>query len=148
VGQNTHAARYINGDRTPGRRRDDRPDPLAPFAASVAARFGDDPHIWASALFAGLAVGRSQAQLLRPRARRAAARSREQGLHADVRSGATAARGGQRHSGAHLGHQADALIQAGRDDDIAAAVDLGLSTLADVRAGRGYGVHHKRTARG
>jgi len=24
---------YINGDRTPGQRRDDRRDPLAPFAA-------------------------------------------------------------------------------------------------------------------
>ena len=42
---------YINGDRTPGRRRDDRPDPLAPFVAYVAARFVDDPHIWASALY-------------------------------------------------------------------------------------------------
>ncbi|HEX6257077.1 MAG TPA: hypothetical protein VFZ70_14820 [Euzebyales bacterium] len=42
---------YINGDRTPGRRRDDRPDPLAPYVAYVAARFVDDPHIWASALY-------------------------------------------------------------------------------------------------
>ena len=42
---------YINGDRTPGQRRDDRPDPLAPFAAYVAARFVDDPHVWASALY-------------------------------------------------------------------------------------------------
>ena len=42
---------YINGDRTPGVRRDDRPDPLAPYAAYVAARFVDDPHIWASALY-------------------------------------------------------------------------------------------------
>lgn len=33
---------YINGDRTPGVRRDDRPDPLAPYAAYVAARFVDD----------------------------------------------------------------------------------------------------------
>jgi transposase len=42
---------YINGDRTPGQRRDDRPDPLAPYAAYVAARFVDDPHLWASALY-------------------------------------------------------------------------------------------------
>jgi transposase len=41
---------YLNGERAPGRRRDDRPDPLAPFEAYLAARFGDDPHIWASAL--------------------------------------------------------------------------------------------------
>ena len=27
------------------------PDPLAPFAAYLAARFADDPHLWASALF-------------------------------------------------------------------------------------------------
>ena len=42
---------YLAGDRTPGVRRDDRRDPLAPFAAYVAARFVDDPHIWASALY-------------------------------------------------------------------------------------------------
>jgi transposase len=42
---------YITGERTPGRRRDDRPDPLAPYAAYLAARFVDDPHIWASALY-------------------------------------------------------------------------------------------------
>ena len=30
---------YINGDRTPGQRRDERPDPLAPFLVYLAARF-------------------------------------------------------------------------------------------------------------
>ena len=42
---------YLAGDCTPGVRRDERPDPLAPFAAHLAARFVDDPHIWASALY-------------------------------------------------------------------------------------------------
>lgn len=53
---------YLAGDRTPGQRRDDRPDRLAPFAAYVAARFVDDPHIWASALYdevTGLGYDRS-----------------------------------------------------------------------------------------
>src|SRR5204863_5969825 len=42
---------YLNGDRRPGQRARSRPDPLAPFAAYVSARFVDDPHLWASALF-------------------------------------------------------------------------------------------------
>jgi len=42
---------YLNGDRVPGVRASSVPDPLAPFAAYVAARFVDDPHLWASALF-------------------------------------------------------------------------------------------------
>jgi transposase len=42
---------YLNGQRTPGRRRNDIPDPLAPFEAYLAARFTDDPHLWASALY-------------------------------------------------------------------------------------------------
>ena len=42
---------YLAGDRVPGVRRPAAPDPLAPFAAYVAARFADDPHLWASALF-------------------------------------------------------------------------------------------------
>ena len=42
---------YINGDRVPGVRRDERLDVLAPFAAYLAARFVDDPHLWASALY-------------------------------------------------------------------------------------------------
>ena len=42
---------YLAGERVPGVRRPAGPDPLAPFAAYVAARFADDPHLWASALF-------------------------------------------------------------------------------------------------
>lgn len=42
---------YLSGEREPGVRRPAGPDPLAPFAAYVAARFADDPHLWASALF-------------------------------------------------------------------------------------------------
>ena len=42
---------YLAGDREPGVRRPAGPDPLAPFAAYVRARFADDPHLWASALF-------------------------------------------------------------------------------------------------
>jgi hypothetical protein len=41
---------YVRGERTPGRRRS-APDPLGPFVAYLAARFADDPHIWASALY-------------------------------------------------------------------------------------------------
>ena len=41
---------YVRGERTPGRRRS-APDPLGPFVPYLAARFADDPHIWASALF-------------------------------------------------------------------------------------------------
>jgi len=42
---------YVKGKVTPGVRRPAGPDPLAPFAAYVTARFGDDPHLWATALF-------------------------------------------------------------------------------------------------
>jgi transposase len=42
---------YLTGDRQPGRRATARPDPMAPFTAYLAARFADDPHLWASALF-------------------------------------------------------------------------------------------------
>ena len=42
---------YLNGEREPGARRSSAPDPLAPFVAYVVARFVDDPHLWASALF-------------------------------------------------------------------------------------------------
>ena len=42
---------YLAGERVPGVRRPAAPDPLAPFAAYVTARFADDPHLWASALF-------------------------------------------------------------------------------------------------
>ena len=42
---------YVRGERQPGVRASAAPDPLAPFAAYLAARFADDPHIWATALF-------------------------------------------------------------------------------------------------
>jgi transposase len=42
---------YLNGERVPGVRRSSATDPLAAFAAYVKARFVDDPHLWASALF-------------------------------------------------------------------------------------------------
>src|SRR3954447_16155427 len=42
---------YLNGERQPGVRRSSAPDPLAPFVGYVKARFVDDPHLWASALF-------------------------------------------------------------------------------------------------
>jgi transposase len=42
---------YLNGKRVPGRRASSRPDPLAPFEGYIRARFVDDPHLWATALF-------------------------------------------------------------------------------------------------
>lgn len=42
---------YVSGERVPGARRRSAADPLAPFTGYLAARFADDPHIWASALY-------------------------------------------------------------------------------------------------
>ncbi len=42
---------YLSGERVAGVRRSSVPDPLAPFVDYVKARFADDPHLWASALF-------------------------------------------------------------------------------------------------
>jgi len=42
---------YLNGEREAGVRRSSAPDPMAPFTAYITARFVDDPHLWASALF-------------------------------------------------------------------------------------------------
>jgi transposase len=42
---------YLKGDRVAGVRRSAVADPLERFAGYVAARFVDDPHVWASALF-------------------------------------------------------------------------------------------------
>jgi transposase len=53
---------YLRGDRTPGVRRSSRPDPLEPYKAYLAARFADNAHIWASALYdevAALGYGES-----------------------------------------------------------------------------------------
>jgi transposase len=41
----------LQGKRQPGICVSSAPDPLAPFAAYLAARFADDPHIWATALY-------------------------------------------------------------------------------------------------
>ena len=42
---------YIKGERVPGVRANSAPDPLEPFKKYLAARFVDDPHVWASALY-------------------------------------------------------------------------------------------------
>lgn len=42
---------YLNGERQPGRRASSTPDPLAPFEDYLRARFADDCHLWASALY-------------------------------------------------------------------------------------------------
>src|SRR5687768_17282327 len=41
---------YLEG-REPGVRRRAEPDPLEQFVPYLRARFADDPHVWASALF-------------------------------------------------------------------------------------------------
>ena len=38
---------YINGRAVPGVRASSAPDPLEPFTKYLAARFVDDPHVWA-----------------------------------------------------------------------------------------------------
>ena len=42
---------YLEGRREPGVRQRQGPDPLARFVPYLRARFVDDPHVWASALF-------------------------------------------------------------------------------------------------
>jgi transposase len=42
---------YLDGRTVPGVRARSRPDPIAPFVDYITARFADDPHVWASALF-------------------------------------------------------------------------------------------------
>ena len=42
---------YLNGRRVPGERVSSTQDPLAPFEGYIRARFVDDPHLWATALF-------------------------------------------------------------------------------------------------
>lgn len=43
--------KYLTGDGVAGVRRSSTPDPLGPFVEYVRARFVDDPHLWATALF-------------------------------------------------------------------------------------------------
>ena len=42
---------YLNGDRTPGQRKASGVDLFEPYAAYVAQRLANDPHVWAVALF-------------------------------------------------------------------------------------------------
>ncbi len=42
---------YVNGKTAPGARQPAGPDPLERFAGYVSARFVDDPHLWATALY-------------------------------------------------------------------------------------------------
>src|SRR5438105_11020111 len=42
---------YLRGERQPGVRASAAPDPLAAFVPYLAARFADDPHLWATALY-------------------------------------------------------------------------------------------------
>ena len=52
VGRDRKTVRaYVNGTRVAGVRPAAGPDPLEPFAAYVAQRFTDDPHVWATVLF-------------------------------------------------------------------------------------------------
>ncbi|MGH8898106.1 MAG: hypothetical protein ACRDZ4_14075 [Egibacteraceae bacterium] len=48
---------YLNGQRRPGQRASRTPDPLEPFTTYLKARFADDPHIWASALYDEVTAG-------------------------------------------------------------------------------------------
>jgi transposase len=52
VGRDPKTVRaYLNGVRQPGKRASAAPDVLAPFVSYLSARFVDDPHLWATALF-------------------------------------------------------------------------------------------------
>jgi len=42
---------YLFGKQSPGPRQGSEPNPLEPFTAYIRARFDDDPHIWATALY-------------------------------------------------------------------------------------------------
>jgi transposase len=42
---------YLSGQREPGVRRSSKPDPLQPYTPYLSARFTDNAHLWASALY-------------------------------------------------------------------------------------------------
>jgi transposase len=46
---------YLNGKRDPGRRKPAGPDRFERFAGYCGIRFGDDPHLWSTALFEEIA---------------------------------------------------------------------------------------------
>jgi hypothetical protein len=59
---------YLAGERVAGVRRPAVPDALADYRAYVAARFVDDPHLWATALYeevVGLGYGGSHVSFAR-----------------------------------------------------------------------------------
>ena len=59
---------YLSGERQPGVRVSVAVDPLCAFEAYVRARFVDDPHLWATALFdevVGLGYARSYPTFVR-----------------------------------------------------------------------------------
>ena len=80
---------YVRGERAPGTRRRQAADPLAPFVGYLAARFADDPHIWASALYRRGDPARLRAELceLRPPAAPARAASPLRGVPGGQGSG-------------------------------------------------------------
>jgi transposase len=41
---------YLSGERSPGKRKSSARDSLVDYEGYIRARFGDDPHLWASAL--------------------------------------------------------------------------------------------------
>jgi transposase len=47
---------YLTGQREPGRRRDQQPDPFEPYLDYCRHRLSDDPHLAASILFNELAA--------------------------------------------------------------------------------------------
>lgn len=52
VGRDRKTVRaYLNGERSAGVRRRSKPDPIDVYKDYLTARFADDPHIWASALY-------------------------------------------------------------------------------------------------
>ena len=42
---------YLSGERTAGERRRTTPDPIELYKPYLLARFTDNPHIWATALY-------------------------------------------------------------------------------------------------
>ncbi len=53
--------RYLSGEQVPGQRKRATADPIEPYKDYLLARFGDNPHIWASALYDEVkALGYSQ----------------------------------------------------------------------------------------
>ena len=43
--------KHLDGTRTAGERRRSEPDGFEPFVAYLRERLGEDPHVWATALY-------------------------------------------------------------------------------------------------